>query len=270
MWHELTLRDISGLLASNPDVLVLAVVGSGAQGRLDAWSDLDLLMVVQPDALRSYYPSLAWLAPAGAIYAFEQNENEFRSVSRVCFADMRRIDLLVTTEEALQRVDHWPRIPFAGGSRIIFSRSAIADAVLSHTYRPALPVVSETAFEELVNGFLFKAMLATNKVVRGDLLVAVHLSLDLLRDCAVLALWARDRAEGRTHGHGNSGSETMQRLQRVQRPFTPIGVLDGIQASARLFDELAGVWSPAYGAQSEPLLEWIGAARTTVHSAATS
>ena len=44
------------------------------------------------------------------------------------------------------------------------------------------------AFEALTNGFWFKAIVAVQKVVRGDLLVALHLSLELAQECCVLAM----------------------------------------------------------------------------------
>ena len=69
-WHEAMIRQLHDLAATDPAVEGLAVVGSGAQGRLDAWSDLDALLIVRPEAFDRFFPALVWLEPLGRVYAY--------------------------------------------------------------------------------------------------------------------------------------------------------------------------------------------------------
>ena len=202
LWQDATIQGISSRLSSDEDVRALVLMGSGAQAPLqrDYWSDLDLLVVVGDEALDRFYPSVDWLACFGNVFAYNQSADQFKATTRVCFEDFRRVDFAIMTESALARIQDWPSISFWEASHILFSRSALIDRVLSERLaRPQPPLISPDQFQSLANDFWFKAMLAVLKVVRNDLLIALHLSLDLVRDCCVLGMLLRDRAEGTSH-----------------------------------------------------------------------
>ncbi|MGH2535606.1 MAG: hypothetical protein ACRDJW_25390 [Thermomicrobiales bacterium] len=267
MWQETLIQQLRALLLPDAAVKAMVLVGSGASGRFDAWSDVDALLVVAPEAYRRFFPSLAWLAPLGEIYASEQHPGELSAVSRVCLRDMRRFDTIVTTEAALARHAEWPSIPFATGSRVIFSRSAVVDAVLAGPFAPpSSPRLTAGEFDAMASRFWFKATVAVPQVVRGDLLVALHLNLDLIEDCCVLAMMLRDRATGATHHRDGVGNDAVAMLEPTRRPHTPVGILDSIEQSAIAFDRLAARWSDGYQARRQPLQVWIAEARRTVLS----
>ena len=261
-WHDAAVRDLHDLLVADPAIETLALVGSGARGQLDAWSDLDVLIVVRPAAFVRFFPALDWLAPLGRIYAFEQHHHEEdRGVSRVCFDELRRIDVIVTTEAALIRPDAASALPLGDGARVLFSRRPAVDAVLAQDHASPVPHVSDDAFDSLANGFWFKATVAVQKVVRGDLLVAFHLSLELVQECCVLAMMLRDRETGRTVHRDGVGNEAVTALAAISRPNTPDGMLDTIEESVVAFDRLAARWSVTYLDRRHPLRAWVSAAR---------
>ena len=101
-------------------------------------------------------------------------------------------------------------------------------------------------------------MLAAYKVVRNDLLIALHLTLDLMRICLVLRMMLRDRTEG-THHHriGGVGNELVAQMNTLPHDFSAGGILAIIEYYSQIFDKLAKVWSPNYKAQSGPLLAWV-------------
>jgi hypothetical protein len=259
-WQETTIGELRDVLVHDPEVEALAVVGSGAGAQLDAWSDLDVLIVVRPEAFARYFPELDWLAALGKSYAFEQHREETRAVSRVCFEDLRRLDVIVTTGEALLRSGDWSGL-LAGGARVVFSRVPEIDRVLGGSYEPPRPVVSDDAFEALANGFWFKAVVAVQKVVRGDLLVALHLSLELAQECCVLAMMLRDRETGRTKHRDGVGDELVAELEGTVGAFTAAGILESVERSAVVFDRLAGRWEAGYRERRGPLMGWIEAER---------
>ena len=112
------------------------------------------------------------------------------------------------------------------------------------------------------NDFWFKGTLAVYKVVRNDLLIALHLALDLIRDCLVLRMMLRDRAEGtRHHRVGGTGNEMVAQLSKHSQDYSPGGILTMIEETSRTYDELAAEWSPTYQAKRAPLITWIQQAR---------
>jgi hypothetical protein len=95
-------------------------------------------------------------------------------------------------EQKLADVDQWPGVPFFSGAKSLFSRSNVVDEIASRESFPHnLWLRTDDQFLELVRDFRFKSMLAVYKVVRNDLLVALHLSQDLIRDCCVLGMMLR-------------------------------------------------------------------------------
>ncbi len=73
-----------------------------------------------------------------------------------------------------------------------------------------IPFVTQEQFNEMVHSFRFKSILAVSKkVVGGDLLIALHLAQDLIRDCSVLGIILRDRATG-TNIHKYGAGETQR------------------------------------------------------------
>lgn len=265
-WQAATLQDLTRLLSSDPAVRALALFGSGLQPEPDLWSDLDLLIVMEESAKERFYPDTGWLSPVGELYTWDQSANPFVSVTRACFRDFRRLDLLITTEAALEQLDQWPSVAFWHGTRVLFSRSPRAEALLARELTAPLPgLMTNAQFQAMVNGFWFKGMLAVTKVTRNDLLIALHLALEMEQECCVLGMLLRDRAEGTAHHrHGGMGNEMVRRLPTAGLPYTAAGILDRIERASAAFDELAARWSATYTAQREPLCAWIELARRSL------
>lgn len=268
LWQEATLQELTTLLQHNQDVLTLATFGSSIDSQIqrDFWSDIDVLLVVSDGAMVRFYPAIEWLQPLGTLYAYEQSANAFSATTRVCFQDLRRIDILISTETQFTQIEKWPRVPFWKGVTILFSRSHQVEALLSSSFAPPAPsLVSAEAFVMMVHDFWFKALVAVYKIVRNDLLVALHLALDLVRDCCVLKMMLRDRAEGTNiHREGGIGNQFVRQLEENQQPYTALGILATVEQSTHAFDELATRWSDTYQKKHEPLQAWIGLARETV------
>jgi len=240
-------------------VVAVAVTGSLIQGRQDAWSDLDLLIVVEESALSRFFPTLAWLQPFGTIFAFEQSSSLFSSVTRVCFADFRRLDCVITTEAALTRLAEWPQVAFWQGVQLLFSRSVVVTETLSRQHTQPRPAAfSVEQFQQMQQRFWFNGVVATTKVVRGDPLIALHLALDMVRDCCVLAMLLRDRATGTIiHRESVLGETFVAQLAGINQPTTALGILTILEQAVIAFDDLAGQWAPGYEAHGQPLLQAI-------------
>ena len=252
------LDEVTSSLEANEDALGLLLFGSWSKSQDDEWSDIDLLLVLKNGKLDRFFPSTEWIRSFGNLYTFSQSANEFMCTTRVCFEDFQRIDFVMTTEGSLANLNDWPAVPFFSKRQILFSRSEVVDEIVRREgFPPQFTSAPEERFLDLVRNFRFKSMQAVYKVVRGDLLIAVHLTQDLIRDCCVLGMMLRDRATGTNiHKHGGIGNQLAAQLEKAQKPFTSIGILESIKASHAIFEKLACEWSGAYQ-ENDLLLNWI-------------
>jgi predicted nucleotidyltransferase len=269
-WQENTLEELVTILKPNEDVVALLLFGSccRSERNFDYWSDVDVLLVVKESALENYYPETDWLSQLGNIYTYSQSLDEFKCTTRVCYDDFRRIDVIVTSEENLRAIGNWSRNPLSRKAKKLFSRSIIVDDFLkSVPVKPSITPISETRFQTMVNDFRFKSALAVYKIVRNDLLIALHLALDLIRDCCQLGMMLRDRIEGTDfHTQGGIGNQMVDQLQGTFKPFTPEGILAIVEQSNLEFEKLACQWSDIHHDNSQPLRAWIEKAKEKLSS----
>ncbi len=271
-WQEETLLRLSDILQSDPDVLGLVLTGSLAQEAAvpDDWSDLDVLVVVRDAAITRYYPSIAWLGRLGDLWAWEQPQGGHVTLAR--FSDFRRVDLVFHLESELEQVGEWGARPLWAGHRQIFSRSDALDTALARPFeRSSYEPVPSDQFETMAARFRFACGVAVYKVVRGDLLIAAHLALELVQDCLVLGMMLRDRDLGRTHHReGGAYGHLLEQAPSLPRPYDALSILETVEQAATLFDALGSRWSDSYSTQREPLLIQIQKARDSLPPSAGS
>ncbi len=264
-WQLAAAEELRARLEPDEAVRGLVLIGSCATAELDEWSDLDVLLVVADGGVACFHPGMEWLHCLGEPYAIGISEEQAVRAARVYFMDGRRVDVVVIAESALPSALRQSPGLLAGGVRCIFSRSAVVDRALAAIPPRSRPTPRREQFDRLGRDFWFKGMLAASKVARNDLLVALHLSLDMVRDCCVLGMMLRDRAAGTDHHReGSAGRRFVAGLQAAQQPYTARGILDAIQASAVLFDRLAGEYAHGYREQRRPLLDFVARVRESL------
>ena len=264
-WHENMLGKLVSYFEPNKDILGLLLFGSCTKPEFhpDYWSDMDILVVVKDKRLDRFFPTIEWMNHFGRLYTYSQSSDDFKCTTRTCFENFNRIDFVITTEGDLAEVSKWSNIPFYSGVKVIFSRSKVVTGFATQKYdQQELLPITEEQFLEMVRNFRFKSMLAVYKVVRNDLLIALHLAQDLIRDCCVLGMMLRDRATGtNVHKHGGIGNQIVAQLQVTHKPFDSFGILDSIKESNKIFEKLAYEWSSSYQENCQPLLDWIEQAK---------
>ena len=268
LWQEDAIQQVTDLLSRDEDVRGLVLVGSYTRDDLapDAWSDTDLVMIIRDEALSRFFPATDWLVDMGELFCTSHSSTGCYDVTRACFTDGRRIDFVIMTEESLAGIEQWEKNPLGYVNVCLFSRSAALDRALDLTFPPlALKPVPAEDFQQMANDFWFKGMLAVSKAAREELLVALHLSLDMIRDCLVLGMMLRDRETGTDHHRdGTQGNRFVSVLERTRQPYTALGILDSIEQSAIVFDKLAAQWNPNWQEARAPLLSWIERARRSL------
>lgn len=264
-WQENMLDDLISYFELNEDVRGLLLFGSlsNPEAHPDDWSDIDVLVILKDGKIDEYFPTVKWITQFGPLYTYSQSVDAYTCTTRACFENFSRIDFVITSEGKLAEINNWPSIPFASVANVLFSRSTAIDQIVHQPFvqHPASPTTEEQ-FLELVRSFRFKSMLAVYKVVRNDLLIALHLAHDLVRDCCVLAMIIRDRAAGTNiHRQGGIGNQVVLQLEGTQQPFTSTGILDSIKASHEVFETLALEWSSSYHEDRQLLFSWIEKAK---------
>lgn len=255
---------LSQVLANDARVRGLVLTGSLAHPDvvLDQWSDVDLVVVVADGGTAEFHPATQWLGRRGPVYAADVSQHGYVGVTRAFFADGLRVDVVVAPESACAEGDTWPLAAVHYGARCLFSRSAALDALLAAAAAPSPAPPVDT--EDLGRGFRFKAMLAASKVARGDLLVALHLTLDLVRDCTVLAMLRRDRELGTDHHRqGNPHDPLLAALPSPPVSYEAGTILDCIVASAQAFGNLS-LQPRCDGSDDGPLLDFVARVRQSV------
>jgi hypothetical protein len=249
---------LTHLLEPRSEVLALAIFGSQYTQKADQWSDWDVILVVEDDALQHYFPNIEWLNPLGEIFTYSQSQDAFRATTRLCFADLQRLDLVITTPQGLTHLAEWTRIPFWQGVRILFSRSdEIAELLQAKYPSPTPSNLSDNEFKNMANEFRFKAVLALTKLARADNVIALHLTFDLWRDVCVLVMILRDK-QVLTDEMANQGLAKWQGMGC----YEAASILESIEQSCRLFEGYIRQFEPDYA--HSPLYKLIEQVRHSI------
>lgn len=144
----------------------LALIGLGSVGlereRLDAYSDLDFFVIVEPGHKQGFIDDLGWLESAGPIaYAFANT----RDGHKVLYADG------VFCEFAVFEPDELSTIPFAPG-QVVWRRAAVAATIGQPTHAPAAP--APRSREWLVGEALTNLYVGLGRARRGEHLSAMR------------------------------------------------------------------------------------------------
>lgn len=266
-WQVTFLAQIARALEADDDVLGLMLFGSLARSdyEVDVWADVDALIVTRNGARDRYFPAIEWLSDFGRVHGCERSEYGPAAVVRTYFDDLRALDCVIVEEAVLADLSKWPRHPFGGERRLMFSRSPLLDRAAASIVQPAdASRRSQVTLAERASAFRYEAMLAVKKAVRGDVLIAAHLALGLQRHCLELAMLLRDRDEGASCHHGGTMRDALAQRIEGATPVTAQGALDAIETAARVFDDLAQEVDPAYERGAVPIVTMVAAARVVI------
>ena len=257
-WQRSLLDDLSARLRAEQDVKALVLTGSLADDNSapDEWSDIDLTAIVSDRAIGAFFSQRAWLERHGNLLGLERHDNPDGKTLRVCFAPCRRVDVTLVPESVLGK----PVAPSAAAAcrshMLLWSKLQEANLGLPGMFPvPQFDGMSEEGVGEIADAFWYKAAIAIAKTMRNDLLVGLHLALDLSRDCLVLQMLLRDQVKGTDiHRYGGFGNDLVARLVPSSCCASPIDILEFVRHSIYLFDELAVEALPAYTPRADLLI----------------
>ncbi len=244
-WREQTLELLKQILQPNNQVLSFSVYGSLANTEVekDRWSDIDALLVVENSALDSFFPNIEWLKQLGEVFIVQQSSNDITHVTKIIFNDFKKIDLVITTKSKILEME-----PFWTKQLFVFSKSDEIKQILEEKALTKVPDNSSTYdIEKLANEYWYISFTVVIKIIRNDLLIALHLALELYRLCLVLGMWLRDSDTGTSvHRTGGVRNEIIENMDIKLEKMTKERILSLVEQCGKEFDKLALEWSPNY------------------------
>jgi hypothetical protein len=244
-WQATFIEHASSFLQALDVVRTVFLKGSFVDQKVatDYWSDVDLVIAVSDHALVEFSESRTWLQGLGTIVGIDRNfPTDCRGI-RVCFDGLRRADFVIVSDALLQSQDKFTSICGASLKKLFQKDNPVSTAArqIHETRAPSDDITT------LADAFWFKAALSVSKIMRNDLLVGLHLALDLQRDCLVLQMIRRDRALGTNiHRFGGYGNEIATALSTAPNHYSPSEILTMIARSFDIFDNLAPMLSKHY------------------------
>jgi len=249
-WQTRALEQLSQYFAAEPDAMALVLTGSLAAADIetDLWSDIDLKIILADQAIDRYYTSLTWLQPFGQLIGVERHAGPYTQTLRVCLEGFKRFDLVFIPESALQSPAVENESLFRQPCVVVWSRMpGLEEHIALSVSSIAYPDVTSDTIVSIAEHFWFKAAVAITKVMRNDLLIGLHLALDLARDCLLLQMLQRDQALRTTiHRTGGWGNAWVEQFAWDSPACSEVKILDLIARSCSSFDELAATLSPDY------------------------
>lgn len=253
-WSAMLERCLA-VLGRTPGVRALILAGSGAAPEtLDAWSDVDLVVLTGPAQAGAMFADRRWLADIGGVFASNTSSGPDRWTIRVCFDDLARVDFILADEAGLAalRADG----PLSHGERVVFGAIGGTDGPHPHQAPTPAPPATEPAGDAVarLGGELrWNAVLAAVKVARGDLLIGTHLALAAAQAPLVLAMLLRDRRTGTRHHRRGDGRFPPAWTRPLPTVGDPAQVLDLLAWAAEAWSALLPQWDAAATDELRPL-----------------
>ncbi len=243
-WREETLESLERMFKERGTVISFSLFGSLSKPEVekDRWSDIDALVIVRDDALHQFYPDLEWLSPLGKIFASQLTKDDNLFGVKVIFNDFKKIDFVITTEStALKGIKVLTR------QKVLLSNNETISKLLNEAPLSVSQNPTNYPFDKLIEDYWYTSFVAVTKLIRNDLLISLHLALELYRKCLELGMWLRDRESGTNiHRIGGIRNELVEKMNIRLNGTSKKDILELISQSGKEFDKLAKEWSSDY------------------------
>lgn len=278
-WQARTLRALAVTAAADEDITEIWTYGPAGAAEPDEWSDLDVALVApRPEALTVAEP--VWSRLSVPVWAYQAAGGASRGGGvRVVGTGGERINVSVVgaraelPEDARRVEEHLEGAEVVGfmapGGAPVATGTGVDDPVPAAGEQNGRPSDRPAAsVPQAVNEFRFTAARAVVEAARNDLLLGGHLALELPRSCLALAIRLRelgaDPAGFDAVDPADSWNEILERALDVVPDAAAgrSGILDLVDASAGLFDELAALSWPDYVADWSGLTALLDRARS--------
>ena len=261
-WRDEALLQLEKIFRDDSDVVSLSLFGSTSKHDIkpDRWSDHDILLVVKDGTLDKFYPTREWLRVFGEIFGIVQNKDDIHCNVKVVFSDFKKLDFVICTEiQAVHELKVLTR------QKIVFSKKeSITELLINAPVN--LGFYEEFPFTNLFEDFWYVSFVAVSKLIRNDMLISLHLALELYRKCLELGMWMRDR-ETKTNIHrvGGHRNELVENMSIQLQGSSKADIVELIEQCGREFDKLAKEWSVDYKEHFSTFEKLLTLAKEDIH-----
>ncbi len=165
------------------DIRAAFIVGSRARAdhSADKWSDLDIILYANNDEFYLY--NTEWLEALGNIWAtFIYHTSSGEPERLTVFEGGYQVDIVFHSSNALRRMvkDQTTPESFYRGVRVLVDKDNVSGYIVPSVFKPKLSLtISETAFIQTINMFLFTSVYIAKQIFRGELWTAKTRENDL-------------------------------------------------------------------------------------------
>lgn len=262
LWQEEALPKLVNILKEKEEVECIILKGSYADDQItiDKWSDIDLLIFVDDNNIKDLFNNKELLSSFGNVFALVQVESPTSMVLRICFDTLVRFDLIFMKTSYLKNAHDLEAGLFDRKHKVLYSKvESINQIILNAPKSSPFSPCSPEEFNNIADKFWLLAVIAINKLVRGDYLIASHLALEMTQDCIVLQMISRDKEKG-TNVHRTGEFEFVEILDKIKgimKEDQAIKIIEIIKESCKTYDELATRYSKAYKSRYATFETWI-------------
>ncbi len=235
-WQKKSLQKLEEIFKNDAEIMIL--VGSLADENIlvDEWSDIDLKITLDKKLIKKYYFDLKWLEKLWNIFSVEKNHSENFYTIRVCLDNFERFDITFITNW-ISEIENWHII---WKYKIIFSNTKNLPEKIDKIEHKKWWWINLENLQSFQGNYWHKANNAIIKVMRNDLIIAHHLTLDLARDCLVLQMNLRDKKlNTNIHRTWDFWNKIIQKLMINEDNYSERYILNSIKKYSKLFEELS-------------------------------
>jgi predicted nucleotidyltransferase len=178
--RERALARLLALLEARPEVVGVVLLGSGATGFKDRYSDVDLLVILDDSAIFALaYEKIKqpMLAALDVLFHFEIMRGSEEMLFVGMLADYLEVDMSIVIQRALVFRD--------ADYKILLDRTGVLPAVLDDAFSETQTIAPRRAYMEIVERIWQPVLRCIAAVQRGETWRAIHM-LETIREQIVI------------------------------------------------------------------------------------
>ena len=233
------------------DIRAAFIIGSRARNDhpADEWSDLDIVLFTLNQHF--YLTNCEWLENMGNVlntFAYQTSGGDPERLT--LFEGGWQVDFVIHTYDSLKQIVDSKSIPnnFYRGVKVIIDKDNIASNIMPKQFvAPHCITITENAFKQIVNMFLFTALYTAKQILRNELWIAKTRDATIKELLLQIIEWHEKAVNGNNYDTWHAGrflcewtSEDIQKdLEDTFGHFNRVDSWKALLATLNLFQRLS-------------------------------
>ncbi len=232
------------------DIRAAFIVGSRARTdhSADKWSDLDIILYANNHEFYIY--NTDWLETLGSIWAtFVYHTSSGEPERLTVFEGGYQVDIVFHSSNDLRLMakDRITPDSFYRGVRVLVDKDNVSGYIVPSVFKPKSSAISETAFIQTINMFLFASVYIAKQIFRGELWTAKTKENDLRALLLQMMEWHAKAMHGNDHDVWHAGrflhewvdQNTLEELKNTYSLYEKADSFRALLAAMNLFRRLS-------------------------------